>query len=232
MNMYFDNDIFLITDFPVALDSPDHTDPYGTIQDFTDGKPFAEHLTKHFPEKRRLIDLGTATGTVPMTMRELGMLSIGLEGSDTPKIQKLGAWGEMPDIVRTCDISRPFHIIGEKGNLIKFDFITSWDVIEHIHPDRLNILFENIKSLMNKKSIGIFNINLTTSIHHQSGSMTKEEWTNIILDYFDMIPGFTFDKSGAYQKHPYCRPINEELEREELGHYRTFWWVRLKKRDL
>lgn len=230
--LLFDQDIFLKTDFPVALDSPDHIDPHGgTQQDYTDGTSFAKYLAKHFPDKKTIIDLGTATGTVPLTMCKFGMNAVGLEGSDASKKRGIGAWGEAPGIVRTCDISRPFSIVDKIGKPFRFDFVISAEVFEHIEPCRIEILFENIRDLMHDESIGVFNINLCRNKYHQSGHMTKDDWQSFLERYFDIIPEWTFNNDGQFKDHPYTRPCKEERERMtrqgvRFDYYRTFWWVR------
>lgn len=232
-DIIFDKDIFLETDFPVALDSPDHINPFGgTQQDFTNGQEFAEYLLKLYPSKRTLIDLGTATGTVPMTMRQAGILAVGLEGSDMSQQKKLGAWGIMPEILKTCDISRPFWIVDDVGELFKFDYVTSWGVFEHIHPERMDMLWENIRNLMHEGSIGIFNIDLGCNEFHQSGGVPKEEWQRRLEGHFELMREMTFDDEGNFREHPYCRPSwgeREYIRREGLrfDSGRTFWWVRL-----
>ena len=45
-----------------------------------------------------LIDLGTACGKVPLSMRDAGMLSVGLEGSDKGRKADIGCWKLNPDI--------------------------------------------------------------------------------------------------------------------------------------
>lgn len=231
----FDKDIFLKTDFPIAFDSPDHINPHGGTQhDYTDGSGFADYLLKHFPYRKALIDLGCATGHVPLTMRETGMLAIGLEGSDKSKKRKLSAWELMPDIVRTCDISRPFKIVDKNDNPVKFDFITSWGVFEHVHSCRLDILWQNIRDLMHDESIGIFNIDLGMNEWHLSGGWSQKMWQKQIEDNFYLMKNTTFDDNGNFKFHPYCRPTKRELEyanENELPFYsgRTYWWVKLKK---
>ena len=208
----FDKDIFLKTDYSIALDSPDHINPHGgTRSDFTDGTDFAEYLLDLYPKKKTLIDLGTATGKVPLTMRETGMLSVGLEGSDTSQKKQLSAWREMPDIVRTCDISRPFQIIDENNNPVKFDFVTSWGVFEHIHSDRLGILWNNIVNLMHKKSIGIFNIDLGCNEFHQSGGVPQEEWRNKLEEHFKIIEDILLNQNNINSLKDLRKLENEKL---------------------
>ena len=228
----FDHDIFLRTDYPVALDSPDHINPWGgTQEDYTDGSEFARLLLKLYPEKKTLIDLGTATGWAPLTMREVGMLAVGLEGSDVSRKKGYGAWKTMPGIVRTCDISRPFYIVDRDNDPITFDYVISFAVIEHVHPERMETVWENIERLMNDQSLGIFAIDLGTNIFHLSGGVSPSEWRCQIANHFEILDDMIFDENGCYKDYPYCRPSQGERERAARDGYRwdggrTFWWVR------
>lgn len=163
MEYLFDRDIFLVTQNDVAetsVDRLDSNEASGTTVDFTDGEPFAKEVMEVFPDKRSLIDLGTATGWVPFTARRAGMLAVGLEGSEKPKQKNVGAWAEMPEIVRTCDIGKPFRITNKSGNDVKFDLVTSWGVLEHIPVEDFDRCLENVYGLMHADSLGILNIDL------------------------------------------------------------------------
>ena len=163
MEYLFGKDIFLSSDQGVAAFSTDYlddTDASGSVNDFTNGEPFARDLLSVFPSRRSLIDFGTATGHVPLTMRRAGMLAIGLEGSDKPKQRDLGAWGEMPDIVHVCDIGKPFLIQDVEGKGVMFDFVTSWGVFEHVPLPDFDECLKNVLRLMHDNSFGVLNIDL------------------------------------------------------------------------
>ena len=69
VNFVFDEDIFLVGDNAVAETSTDRLDKRdwsGAVNDYTDGTGFAAELLREFAPRRSLIDLGTATGTVPL----------------------------------------------------------------------------------------------------------------------------------------------------------------------
>jgi len=212
----WDKDIFLKTDYPIALDSPNHIDPYGgTQQDKFKGDIFARQLLEKFPNRRKLLDLGCATGTIPESMRFAGMLAVGIEGSNIPQIKKIEAWSRCPEILRTCDISRNFEVTDLNGNHIKFDWVTMWDVLEHIHPDRLNICFNNIRKLLNRDGYAILDIGLGFNKWHQS-YFTTEKWDKILSKNFSV--------NNDIRNHlwKYCRPSPEEMRRaniKEIGLY-------------
>ena len=249
--MKFDHDIFLRTDYPVATGSNDHIsdlDITGATRDFTDGAPFAQELLGVFPDKKTLIDLGCATGEVPLTMRAAGMLAVGLEGSDKPKRAKLGCWSQAPDIVRTCDIGKPFTIVDLSGAPVTFDFVTSWGVLEHIPEHDFRCCLENILRLMHKDSIGILNIDLgwaEAGVHmlwanHPEGGCHRGQSDHEGCDaptrytYLqEILPKyFTIDDALKQSREwSYCRPTAIELKAlQKAGDHihakRSYWWIR------
>ncbi len=241
--LLFGKDVRIVTQFPVALESRDteHPEWSGSTHDFTDGTEFALELMQAFPGKRTLLDLGTATGSVPLTMRKAGMLAVGLEGSDIPQETKIGAWKEMPDIVRTCDISKPFEIVSqENGDPITFDFITAWGVMEHILLKDFCQTLINIQEHMNDESIAILNIDIgynpADGLHllwrnWQGGDELQEKLTilRFMLSEFFHIDA----EDHAMRDWNYCRPTKAEREaNERLGVHkhsgRSFWWLKKK----
>lgn len=224
----FGKDIFLKTKYPIAFDSPDHLDPEGGAQsDFTDGSMFADELKENFLLKIKLLDLGTAVGTVPLSMRKKGFYAIGLEGSDASKNRKMEGWRTHPGILSTCDISRPFRIENNNSKIVHFDFITAWSVIEHIYPDRLDVLFNNIKNHLEADGYGIFKIDLGNNKWHQSINL---DWVSILNSYF--VIDYDIEKLRDWN---YCRPTKEELIRARINDPMItkysgclFFWVKQK----
>ena len=196
----FGKDVFLKTAYPLALDSKDNWSPedqkdqYGgfplsIIADFWDGMEMAEGLFKMFPDKRSLLDLGTASGSVPLSMRRSGMNALGLEGQDCKNLDiperylkdpSLYAWKLAPEIVETCDITYPFKIVDSNGDVIKFDYIISTDCFEHLRAERLPALFENIYSHLKDDGYGIFDIN-TGTFHNMHQIVQNRNWWKTVL---------------------------------------------------
>lgn len=245
--MEFNKDIILQTEHPVALSSTDRLDHIhqefnrsGSVHDFTDGSVFANELRGRFPGKNTLLDLGTATGTVPQTMCMSGMEAIGLEGSEAAKDRRLGAWGVCPQILSTCDIGEPFRITKPDGASVVFDFVTSWGVMEHLPEAGLRQCLKNIDAHLAIDGIGILNIDLAYNPDDDFHML----WTNfegddaakiaylrsIIEEYFDI------DQSLENQKWTYCRPTQGEregLRQKQLPEDfdRTYWWIRPRRRQ-
>ena len=222
MKFLFDEDIFLLTGHPIAKESRDAMNPEdsGAVHNSTDGADFSVDLLGAFPGKKTCLDLGTATGWMPLTMRRTGMLAVGLEGSDEPKKRGLGAWKEFPAIVRTCDIGKPFFVSDATGKEVIFDFIISWGTVEHIPFKNIAVLMENIRRHTDTDSIIMLNIDLTyvaaDGYHqlweHYPGSKEAIKW--MLSDFF-IIDEDLGSRSWRYSKMPDNK-------------IRTYWWLRKK----
>lgn len=135
------------TDYPLAFDSLDFLEPWGTARDsFTNQHYcwFVARLAAPSPDLPiRVADLGCAGGGLVADFLRLGHFAVGLEGSDHNRKTQRAEWPRIPDHLFTCDISRPFQILfnGEKAEL---DLATAWDVLEHIDEDRLPVLLKTI----------------------------------------------------------------------------------------
>ncbi len=149
--------ITLITDHPVALDSPDHLHPWGTKNDNSRNARFNEKLTRLVPNLS-VLDLGCSGGGFVKDMVDAGYLAVGVEGSDYSKVRHRAEWATIPGNLFTADITKPFQVLWEgrqrpvswpiaDGYLHReaFAVITLWEVIEHIAPDDLDAVFDNIK---------------------------------------------------------------------------------------
>ena len=155
----FGKDIFLKTKKDTPADFSENIKPFGAVCDYSTGIEFGKDLIDFFKKNDfTLLDLGTSTGTVPFTMRQLGIKSIGLEGSINPKKYKLGAWKDYPEIVENADISQEFQIVDNENEIIKFDFITGMEVFEHIEENKLPMVFQNIKNHLSKNGYCIASI--------------------------------------------------------------------------
>jgi SAM-dependent methyltransferase len=137
-------EVTLDTNYPVAVDSPDHTHPWGTKHDNSTNKAFIDDVLRYFDRPIRMLDLGCSGGQLAVDFNKRGSLGVGLEGSDYSLAHERPNWVEFHDKrLFTCDISQTFQIYID-GEPAKFDCITAWEVTEHIHPDLLFKYFENI----------------------------------------------------------------------------------------
>jgi len=253
MEFLFGKDIFLQTDNPIAVLSSDRLAPSGGsgIDNFTDGTDFAEDLKAYFPGKKTLLDFGTATGTVPLTMRKAGMLAVGIEGCEMFKKNNEGAWSEMPDIVRLCDAGKPWRIVDTTGKNIIFDFIISWGTVEHIPLKDIHNTMESILAHTDKNSIIMLNIDLgfnpddwidENGVHRgfhmlwenypRKGQRYIREETIDML-YWILADYFIIDRELEKINWRYSRPTKKEVEDVRAAGWtakegRSYWWLRKK----
>ena len=130
--------IQVLTRYPVAIDSPDHLSPFGAAHDNHTDENFIRDCQNHFSRKISFMDLGTAGGATPIMAFESGNLAIGLEGSNFQIKNKDAQFHEQwkkyyGNVLFNCDISQPFEVC-QKFKPIQFDVICAWEVIEHINP--------------------------------------------------------------------------------------------------
>jgi len=181
----------VITDFPIAFDSPDHLAPRGTAQDNSSNELWIKNIVDLFGRKRKIraMDLGCAGGALVKDLLKHTPYAIGLEGSDYSVIHARVCWPKFyNNNLFTCDISRPFHIEYDNKPFL-CDVITAWEVCEHIHPDRIESFFKNIYNHL--APVGVFMASVSTFSDKNSDNdgniynlhqsvMCEKEWHSII----------------------------------------------------
>ena len=136
----------VITEHKIAFESPDHIASCGTKRDNSTNRSFIllmnKLLCREFPNTQlKFLDLGCAGGQLVRDFKDLGYISIGLEGSDYSLKHKRANWPLLAGkSLFTCDIAKPFEIKLEDKK-IKFHLITAWEVLEHIHTEELDNVF-------------------------------------------------------------------------------------------
>jgi 2-polyprenyl-3-methyl-5-hydroxy-6-metoxy-1,4-benzoquinol methylase len=141
--------ITIVTDKPVAIDSPDHLQPHGTARDSSVNRRFNYKLQKWIPSQQlRVLDLGCSGGGFVKSILGEGGIAVGIEGSDYSQKHRRAEWATIPEYLFTADITSPFQLLetdaqGSQSEL-SFNVVTAWEVIEHIREDQLPLVFENI----------------------------------------------------------------------------------------
>jgi len=190
--------ISLQTKHPISFESPDHLAPWGTAYDNSTNKKFilfmADRLAREKPEAARaFLDLGCSGGQLVKDFLRLGWVSVGLEGSDYSLKHGRANWPELGNKnLFTCDITKPFQVFSD-SDPEKFDLITAWEVLEHIHPNELDLLFANIRNHL--KDGGYFVASTTSSSDKPDGMelhqsrLTNQRWHELIEKrYADLKP--------------------------------------------
>lgn len=156
----------------IAYDSPDHLVPWGTSRDNSKNSFFNEKLYELFrnlDHPLRVLDLGCSGGGFIRECLNDGCIAVGLEGSDYSSRMSRAEWAYLADkFLFTADITRKFDIFGvyegDQNRLIKFDVITSWDVLEHILEIDLPNVCENLIRNLSDDGLCIFSISNSSDI--------------------------------------------------------------------
>lgn len=180
------SNIRIATDMPIALDSPDHLHPLGTMQDNNANPNFNNKLYNLVPrEELSVMDLGCAGGGFVKSLLDDGVMAIGIEGSDYSLVRRRAEWETIPDSLFTADISYPFLVYGSLG-IIQFSVITAWEFLEHISSDRLEVVSNNVRIHLEQGGLFIASINSGVSRNYDGTELHQtiqpEEWWNKRLD--------------------------------------------------
>jgi len=184
---------------PIALDSPDHLYPLGTAVDNHTSEGFINEVEQYFENKTplKILDLGCSGGQMIVDFAKRNHFAIGLEGSNYSIIHQRPNWPEYHEKnLFTCDISEPFTI-EKNSELILFDVITAWEVLEHIHPDKLEQTLKNIYNHL--ETSGLFCATISTieevpggPVLHQS-VFPKQYWIDNYLSKYFIIKDYFFN---------------------------------------
>ena len=173
----------VITDYPIALDSPDHLHPHGTAHDNFRSPEFNSKLyaiiahRNRFAElslvKFRILDLGCAGGAFVNDCINDGHEAYGLEGSDYSLKANRPHWDTLAGKnLFTCDVSREFHLMTDYGASLQFEAITAWELLEHIAEDRLDRLITNVTCHLRRRGLFIGTIATEPSVATSDGRLT------------------------------------------------------------
>jgi 2-polyprenyl-3-methyl-5-hydroxy-6-metoxy-1,4-benzoquinol methylase len=187
----------VLTEHKIAFESPDHIIPSGTMRDNNTNRAFVllinKLLAREFLNNQlKFLDLGCAGGQLVRDFRDLGYISVGLEGSDYSLKHKRANWPLLAGKnLFTCNITKPFEIKLEEK--IKFHLITAWEVLEHIPREDLDNVFKNVINHLEEGGYFIASTSSSSAISdgmqfHQT-RMTNEEWRKYIQEkYRELTP--------------------------------------------
>ena len=202
--------INLQTKFPLAITSNDFLEPWGTRLDSSTNKRFNKKLYKLFPQNKpiKVLDLGCSGGGFIQSIIEDGHIGVGVEGSDWSKNLGRGAWNKITTLF-TADITKPLTVY-EGSEMMKFDVITAWDVLEHIKEEDLFAVVNSILNHLKPKGLFICSIdeeeNAVNGIHLHQTIQPKWWWENRLLDIGksnkELVKYFNnqFLRGGKYDK--------------------------------
>lgn len=184
--------IRVITNKPVAYDSPDHMQPHGTANDNSENLAFNWKLHDWIPKtKICILDLGCSGGGFVKSIIDSGGFAIGIEGSDYSKLRQRAEWANIPQYLFTADITEPFQIVevDDDGNEspLKFNVITAWEVIEHLKVDQIAQTFDNISRHLADNGVIIMSVcpidDVIDGINLHQTVQEKAWWIDLFTSY-------------------------------------------------
>lgn len=201
--------IELITNKPVAIDSLDHINPYGCIRDNNSFNPYIMEVKNYFNKKSlNVLDMGCAGGQIIIDHVSSGDIAVGLEGS-SHVLNGTGQnnWKLYKDKnLFLCDITDPFLIKNDQ-NLLQFDYIQMWEVLEHIPETKLNMLFNNIANHLS--SHGLFCGSIATYFCSSGTHVSvfdKLKWKEIFKNNGFEMTDYIFSNVPRQDLKPHLQP--------------------------
>lgn len=173
----------ILTDYPVAFESFDHIEPKGTKNDNTKNGAYVRSLIRRFGSNMKYMDLGCAGGGFVSQFHSNGVFAVGIDGSDYGLKHQTGEWSNIPDYLFTANIAKPFSVVDENDQIIQFDVISAFDVLEHIYETDLPQLLNNVSNHLKKG--GLFLAGIATFEDKNYHVTLKEEswWDNLLLNF-------------------------------------------------
>ena len=151
----------LNTAHPVAVNSNDHINPDSTLEGVVRPTLFVQDIVKVLGTNIKALDLGTGAAGLVFEFAANGVLAVGIDGSDFCRRNRIGYWPLLPNNLLTCDITKPFSFSTlPESDAAKFDLITMWEVLEHLHEHDLPELFRNIESNLSDQGFFVGSISL------------------------------------------------------------------------
>ena len=137
--------IRLETAHPLAIESRDHIAPDSTAEGLIRPTEFVRHCIDILGPGIRCLDLGAGSAGLVFEFVMNDVVSIGVDGSDFCRKNKIGYWPLLTNNLYTCDITHPFRFIrAQEGTPVNFHIITMWEVLEHITETDLVPLLQNV----------------------------------------------------------------------------------------
>lgn len=178
----------VITDHPIAIESYDHINPYGTKDDNSKNIEYVDELIGMFSKDMHYLDLGcSGGGFVSQFVKDRGVFAVGVEGSDYSKKIGRAEWSVIPDYLFTADITKPFTITDHIANPLTFDVISAFDVMEHIERTDLPHVFKNIDNHLKQTGILVLGI-ATVECGRWHPTVQNEAWWESCLRFYGYEP--------------------------------------------
>jgi SAM-dependent methyltransferase len=225
------------TKHPVAVDSPDHLNPHGTVFRGTSSLEFIYEVERLFGSKARALCLGCSGGRLVHELNLYGHDVVGLEGSDYHVRNQSAFWPEHHNKeLFTCDISQPFQVMRD-SEPAQFDIITMWDVLEHIAEPCLETLFGNVHKHLSDGGLFIGTVCMKPSPHPVTGIelhqtiQPAEWWEARLSEWFDDAGIETISKE-TWWKMICWHGRNREQKRPSATCYDWSKWICMRRKRI
>lgn len=164
--------ITVATNFSVVYESEDYINPIGNINDNNTNIGLISEIENYFKDERsiKVLDLGCAGGqfAIDSHYRQKVSLGVGIDGVDHALKRGFGNWRtHYNKNLFLANVGEEFQVLDDVER-VKFDFISSWELIEHIFPEKLDNYFENINRHLADNGLFIGSISTHQCPHHPS----------------------------------------------------------------
>jgi len=226
----------ITTNKSIAIDSPDHLCPVGCINDNFTSIGLIDEVIRYFSGKKiSMLDLGCAGGQFVVDFIQRGHDGIGLEGS-TKSLSGVGRnnWMNYRNSnLFFCDITEDYQIYNNNIQM-KFDYIHSEEVFEHISEDKIDNMLKQIKKHLKDDGICSFGISIGHDIRTSDGQsvpyseyLVRKETEEFFVLHQSVFPsewwknkfienGFKILKSGLNNHNHFGYIFNHKV-RSEAG---------------
>lgn len=126
-------------------------------------------------DKCYVLDLGCGIGEAVASILRDGHVAVGLDGMSLYKIKPVGPWADHKEYFFNCDFGKPFQV-QKNGEAIQFDAVMSWECLEHIKMEDIDVVVENIANHCRQGSFFITSIGRTVDNQPTHRTLKDREW--------------------------------------------------------
>jgi len=197
--MYKKNMVKVMTQCQIAYESFDHQFPCGAINDNHSSHGLIQEIINTFGNNPKVLDIGCAGGQFIIDCNSKGCTAVGIEGSSSVSTDGSAHgyqnWYFYKDkYLFHADATKDYSIVDTETNeMIKFDLISAWEVIEHIEETDLEMFFEQIHKHLSDNGLFIGSISIINyydsenKVNLHRTVKPKEWWQNLLSLNFELL---------------------------------------------
>lgn len=188
----------LSTQHLVAVDSPDHLYPVGTIKDNSTNHTLIQRFKGL--DINSVLDIGCAGGAFVEDLLEAGIEAVGVEGSDISQKMGRASWPRIPNNLFLADATKPF-VIKVENDLFTFDVVTAWEFFEHVAEDDLSQVMYNIRRHTHSGSQLICSISNFPSPAPNKPEIDLHQTREELGFWLELFEEFEFFRDEPYERY-------------------------------